>query len=971
MYASQLEELDLSAAIIRDTLVIHPDLAVTSAVAQMSAVRDRCEVKHKEDEELEQLRQDARSSCLLVVEADTLVGIFTERDVVRLSANQGKIPADMVIRDAMTSPVIQLKQSEIRDPFTVLNLFWHHKIRHLPIVDDNNKILGIITHESLQYLVRPADMLRAQSVFAVMSSDVISASPNLSILEIAQLMAQNRVSSVVLTEKKHSDTEETVNIALGIITERDIVQFHALALDFEAFQASTVMSTPLFSVSTEASLWNVQQLMQKHNIRRIIVTGPTGELLGIVTQSSLLQSLNPLELARLIETLKHRVSGLEAEKIQILEQRTVELEAEVKARTKDLILKVEHEQLLAAIANDVRASLKLETVLQTAVTKVQSLLQCNRVAIWKMQPDNSVSIIAEAAVTGAPSNLGKNILDPCFDAPNWIKSYQSGQTRVVEDIYNRPMAECHRELLEGLNIRAKILVPILQNGHLWGIFSATESQTPRHWTLEEVALLRELSVQLSIAIQQAVAYETAQSLLEERQKAEARILHNALHDALTQLPNRTYILRELQALLEQRQTETIESFSILLLDLDRFKVINDSLGHHFGDQLLTHVAKKLRKSLREQDIAARISGDEFVVILRDLQPATVCNIAQRILLDFQQPIPLQGREIFVTTSIGIVLNGQQHESPLVLLRDADIAMYRAKSAGRNCYKIFDEAMYAQALRRLNLERELRQAIDNEEFVVYYQPIIDLNHNQLSGFEALVRWQHPELGFISPGEFIPLAEETGLITELTSWILWTACQQLATWKAIFSNLGHVKLSVNLSVHDLLKPNLAEEVNEILHRAKLESKNLTLEVTESLLIEKIDEVSRVLKGLQNLGISISIDDFGTGYSSLQYLSALPCDNLKIDRSFISDGERGDRNNQLVKIIMALSQQLNLASIAEGIETQQQLDWLRDLGCEFAQGYFFSKPLSSQDMEEALVRQYGAVKSAKATLVSSQYG
>lgn len=676
------------------------------------------------------------------------------------------------------------------------------------------------------------------------------------------------------------------------------------------------------------------------------------------SDASDLTALSPAELRCLIHQLKQHILRLEAEKIEALTQQNRLLSQEMEARTESLIQKVAREQLLSSVSQDIRASVELETVLQTAVRKVHEILHCDRVAIWKMQPDRSVITVAEALSDGCPSSLGRRVLDPCFDAPSWVQSYQQGRTRVVEDIEEARLADCHRDLLKSLHIRAKIMVPLIQDDELWGLLSVVESRGPRQWLLEEVGLLRELSVQLAIAIQQAVSYQKMQAEMAKRKRVEARVVYNSLHDPLTNLPNRSYLINRLESILTHPLQGKACQCSVLFLDLDHFKVVNDSLGHRAGDQLLEIVAQKLQLSLRSTDIAARFGGDEFAILLLGLAPAEVCNIAQRILREFRKPVQLQGCEIFVTASLGIVMDGGRYDSPTTLMRDADIALYQAKSKGRNRYAIFDEAMYAQALRRLNLERALRQALEYQQFLVYYQPIINLADDSLAGFEALVRWQHPELGFISPEEFIPLAEETGLITELTRWVLETACRQLVAWKTEFSNLSSLKISVNLSVQDLRKESLAEDIGKILQRTGLESRYLTLEITESLLIDNIDSTIELLNQLKSQGICISIDDFGTGYSSLQYLSHLPSNNLKIDRSFVSGLEQGDRNHQLVEVIIALANQLKLDAIAEGIETQQQLDWLKALGCEFAQGYFFSRPVSADEMHGLLVEKYDAL-------------
>ncbi|MCF2152219.1 EAL domain-containing protein [Desmonostoc muscorum LEGE 12446] len=296
-----------------------------------------------------------------------------------------------------------------------------------------------------------------------------------------------------------------------------------------------------------------------------------------------------------------------------------------------------------------------------------------------------------------------------------------------------------------------------------------------------------------------------------------------------------------------------------------------------------------------------------------------------------------------------------------MLRDADIAMYQAKLQGKSCYQIFDIQMHTQALQRLNLENDLRQALKRQEFLVYYQPIFDINNQHLVGFEALVRWQHPTRSFICPGDFIPLAEETGLIVTLDHWILYTACQQLAAWQTQFSSKLSLKVSVNLSAQDLRKVSLLQNIECILAETGLAGNCLTLEITESMLIDNITEVILVLEQLKQLGIQISIDDFGTGYSSLNYLHRLPADNLKIDRSFINQMSDDNRNYQVVKTIVALSNQLGLAVIAEGIETQQQLQWLQELECEFGQGYFFSQPLAAHEIETLFFQQSDRIASS----------
>jgi diguanylate cyclase (GGDEF)-like protein len=372
-------------------------------------------------------------------------------------------------------------------------------------------------------------------------------------------------------------------------------------------------------------------------------------------------------------------------------------------------------------------------------------------------------------------------------------------------------------------------------------------------------------------------------------------------------------------------------------------VINDSLGHLVGDQLLVSVAHKLQTLIRPADLAARLGGDEFVILLEHLPDVQAAiQMAERILTVFDGATQVDGRDVFVTTSIGMVWGHPGYTDASDLLRDADIALYRAKARGRRTYEIFDTAMHVLAVKRMSLEHDLRLAIAQNQFIPYYQPIIDLQTQQVTGFEALVRWQHPTQGLVSPDDFIPIAEETGLILAISQAVLKAACQQLATWQQQFSGLDDVRMSINLSGKDLLQVNLVELIAHTLTQAHLPATNLTLEMTESLLIDNVDATIRLLKRLQDLGIRISIDDFGTGYSSLSYLYSLPAHYLKIDKSFVGNMRPGGKNYKIVQAVVKLSDQLGLAAIAEGIETTQQLDWLKAMGCEFGQGYLIAHPL-----------------------------
>ncbi|MFN6537505.1 MAG: putative bifunctional diguanylate cyclase/phosphodiesterase [Nostoc sp. EkiNYC01] len=460
----------------------------------------------------------------------------------------------------------------------------------------------------------------------------------------------------------------------------------------------------------------------------------------------------------------------------------------------------------------------------------------------------------------------------------------------------------------------------------------------------------------------------------DKKQVQELIIHNALHDPLTDLPNRTLLVERLELAINRTKRVETYRYAVLFLDLDRFKVINDSLGHLAGDQLLKDIAQKLKTHLREVDLVARIGGDEFVILLEDIPGIEkAIQVTERILKDFQTPLILNDAEVVISTSIGIVLGTNHYSQASDLLRDADIAMYRAKAQKRSSYKIFDVKMHTQAVNRLTLETDIRKALEREEFVIYYQPIVDIlsdaygrqsqpQAGRLIGFEALVRWQHPTRGFILPREFMAIAEETGLIVQIDRWMLYTACQQLANWKTKFTTHLPLKMSINLSAQDIRQTSLIEDIDRILAQTNLPGDSIALEITESMLIENISKTIDLLTELKTRKIQISIDDFGTGYSSLNYLHRLPTDNLKIDRSFVSQMEEGNRNYQVVSTIIALSNQLGLGTVAEGIETPQQLQWLQQLGCELGQGYLFSKPLSHQTAE--------ALLASKTLYLSSNY-
>jgi diguanylate cyclase (GGDEF)-like protein/PAS domain S-box-containing protein len=440
----------------------------------------------------------------------------------------------------------------------------------------------------------------------------------------------------------------------------------------------------------------------------------------------------------------------------------------------------------------------------------------------------------------------------------------------------------------------------------------------------------------------------------ERKSFEERLRHQAFHDPLTDLPNRALFMDRLgHALTRMERREG--SVAVLFLDLDNFKLVNDSLGHEAGDKLLVSVAQRLQASLRAEDTAARLGGDEFTVLLEDISDASsAVRVADQITRVLEAPFEVEGREVFINTSIGIALNTSASERPTDLLRNADVALYRAKASGKATWEVFDPAMNILSLERLELEADLRRAIERREFMVYYQPQQELQTGRTYGWEALVRWWHPERGLVSPAAFLPVAEESGLINQIGYLVLEEACRQAKEWQERHHPPADspLKMSVNISARQFQRPDeLVREVVRVLEETGLAPSSLVLEITESMIMGDAEHNVEVLRKLKDLGVQIAIDDFGTGYSNLQYLKRFPVDMLKVDKSFVQGLEENPEETAIAEAVISLSRALGLGTVAEGIETTEQLNYLRKLGCELGQGYYFSEPLPA-DKASALL-------------------
>jgi diguanylate cyclase (GGDEF)-like protein/PAS domain S-box-containing protein len=431
----------------------------------------------------------------------------------------------------------------------------------------------------------------------------------------------------------------------------------------------------------------------------------------------------------------------------------------------------------------------------------------------------------------------------------------------------------------------------------------------------------------------------SQTDITDRKLVEERLMHEAIHDVLTGLPNRALFSDLLARSLGRAKRRVDYLFAVLFLDVDRFKLINDSLGHMIGDQLLISIARRLESCLRPGDTVARLGGDEFTILLEDIHDVTdATTVADRIHQDLAVPFTIGGQEVFTSASIGIALSATGYDRPEDLLRDADTAMYRAKAAGKSTHQIFDQGMHSRAVAQLQMETSLRRALERQEFRLFYQPTISLKTGKLTGFEALLRWQHPERGLIYPNEFVSHVEETGLIVPIGKWVLEEACKQLHVWQKQFQS--DLTISVNLSSKQFSQTDLVQDVSLILEKTELQSNTLMLEITESTIMERPESITYTLEKLRALHVQLHIDDFGTGYSSLSYLHRFPIDSLKVDRSFVS--RISEDSSEIVCAIVGLAHTLGMDVVAEGVETAEQAAQLRSLGCEYAQGYYFSRPV-----------------------------
>jgi diguanylate cyclase (GGDEF)-like protein len=577
----------------------------------------------------------------------------------------------------------------------------------------------------------------------------------------------------------------------------------------------------------------------------------------------------------------------------------------------------------------------LTPLLNEAVVMVSETLAIDLVTVLELQLDDT-TMLMRAGAGWEPGVIGNTSVP--FNEESQAAMAIRAEAPVVVDDYSSEMRFEGAEILRRQGVLSGITVPIRGRELPFGVLAA-HAKSQRAFSADDVNFLQSVANVLAAAI--------------ERRRSEAETRHLALHDPLTGLPNRALFRDRLQhALARSRRREG--TLAVLFLDVDNFKVVNDSLGHEAGDELLTALAPRLAEAVRSGDTVARFGGDEFVLLCEEVaDEQEAIEIAQRVKECFARPLQIAGGEHYVTASIGVALPSAGHDGPESLLRDADAAMYQAKERGRARYEVFDADMRASAVKRLQVEAELRRALERDEMRLVYQPVIDVDSGRIVAVEALLRWHHPERGMVPPLDFIPVAEESGLIVPLGAWVLRQAMRKAVHWRRLCGpDETPVVVSVNLSARQVSEPDLVPTVARLLEETQVDPRQIALEITETVLVEDTTTAAKTLQELEQLGVRLVLDDFGTGYSSLGYVKRFPLAYLKIDRSFVAELGGDGRNEAIVSAISEMARALGARVVAEGVETEAQLDGIRKLGCELAQGYLFSRPVPPDEID-ALIR------------------
>lgn len=756
------------------------------------------------------------------------------------------------------------------------------------------------------------------------------------------------------------------------------------SIDYQTFAGSF---THLVIESMQPLLVTPEIEKQLHQNGKIKVYGTTGTdwlgvpllhnelVIGVIVVQSYSEDIryNEQDLSMLTFAAQHVVGAMvrlqDKERLtSAVNARTRELMAQIRDREKSELLQESLYRISELTSN---TSIKINDFYAKVHNIIGQLINATNFFIAKYDEENNTLdfnyFVDENAINQArdykPRKLSNHFSElvlkrrdtVLLSYQDMLALYHQGETKKPED-----------------NIHSWLGVPLIYDGNLLGVMVIQSYTSKTIYNEQDAELLNFVSNHVSSAIKRREVSDTnreSHELLEQqvklrtfaleeeiaqRKEAEKRLKHTATHDSLTGLPNRAIFEDLLNHAIACNKRKLELDFAILFLDLDRFKVVNDSLGHHAGDVLLKLIARELSAIVRSKDVVARLGGDEFVILIEDLESDNEAfEIANRITEFLQQPFTIENQQVFTGTSIGILFSDSRYDNANTMLRDADTAMYHAKDSGRGRYEVFDASMHQRVQNSLTLEADIREAIEWQEFEPYFQPIVKLDTQELKGFEALARWKSSKRGFVYPNDFIPLAEETHLIQAIDLQILKKSCQQLKAWQTKLSQ-QNLYVSCNLFCQQFFNPTLPSEITAILSDTGLQPEHLRIELTERALLENTEIVLANMQALKQLGVKILLDDFGTGYSSLSYLHRFPIDVLKIDRSFITNVHEHENNRAIIKAIIDLAANLCMTTVGEGIENPADAQLLQQMDCLYGQGYYFSKPLPADEMEEYIIEK-----------------
>ncbi len=1037
----------LENVIDRCPLMVNPQTPLVEVIILMSQMRSTCLVTSFHPSSEVSMMGEARASCVLVVEGLKILGIFTEKDLVRLIASgkvgnqQSNRMAEICISEVMTTQVVVLTQSPDQDIFTALLLLRQHRIRHLPIVDQKGLLIGVVTPESIRHaLLQPANLLQGRSVEEVMNSRVITAPTNASVLSIAKMIAEHGVSCVVIIQPQAAEDERSVNtenrigklsIPVGMITERDIVQFQALEVDLSQLQAEMVMSSPLFCLCPTDTLWDAHQQMQERYVRRLVVCSPTGELIGIVTQTSLLRVLDPMEMSGVIEVLQQAVEKRTSElkeAIASLSLANTQLENEISSRERA----EERLRLLESVvvnANDAivimdggKDDISNPNILYVneAFTQMTGYTSAEIVgktpSILRGPATDPVQISKIRQALSARSPLRVEIINyRCDGSEYWVElnsvpvTNEQGEfthwVSVQRDITQRKLMEqalFEEKELAQVTLQSigdavittdaigniSYLNPVAEKLTGWApemaiglplirVFRIVNEITrePIENTVEltwgegkivdlvnnSVLIARnghEFAIDHSAAPIHASDGRIVGSVLVFRDSTHTRALARQLswqasHDALTGLVNR----REFESCLNeavQNAKDQNQQHILCYLDLDRFKIVNDTCGHVAGDELLRQVTVLFKNRVRKTDLLARLGGDEFGLLLYQCQLEQGVQVANTLLQSIQSfRFVWQDKTFTIGVSIGVVVIDENIDNPDSVLIAADAACYVAKDKGRNRVYITPVNDYEFAKQQGEMQWVVRinQALEEDRFCLYYQPIIPITAPEINRihYEVLLRLKGENNQIISPMAFIPAAERYHLMHTIDRWVirkLFTMKHEELSYKkqensSQFPNLKLPSYAINLSGASINDDQFIDFLYEQFSLYKIPPEMICFEITETVAIANLTKASELIRSLKEFGCHFALDDFGSGMSSFAYLKNLPVDYLKIDGSFVKNIVNNPIDLAMIDAINKIGHVMGIQTIAEFVENETIFEKIKEVGVDYGQGYGLAEP------------------------------